>query len=82
LIDNYFYFEKITISGEFWCPTLVFIFQNLFLVTNVKKNMLGALNDTPFVNKNKIVINSFSLGKNENYEINPPTGPIFFGDPG
>jgi hypothetical protein len=25
--------------------------------------MLGALNDTPFVDKNKIVINSFSFGK-------------------
>jgi hypothetical protein len=30
--------------------------------------MLGALNDTPFVDENKIVINSFSWG-NKNYEI-------------
>jgi hypothetical protein len=28
-----------------------------------QKHMLGALNDTPFVDRNKIVINSFSLGK-------------------
>jgi hypothetical protein len=43
--------------------------------------MLGALNDTPFVDKNKIVIDSFSWG-NKNYIIKSSTHPIFFGDPG
>jgi hypothetical protein len=52
---NYF-FPKI------WCPTPVFIFQILFWVKKPQENMLGALNDTLFVDKNK-VINRFSLGK-------------------
>jgi hypothetical protein len=55
---NFFYFVKITFSGKFWCPTPASIFQILFHIKNVK-NMLGALNDTSFVDKNKIFINSF-----------------------
>jgi hypothetical protein len=39
----------------------------------------GALNYTPFVDKNKIVISSFSLGSNKNNKIK---SPIFFGDLG
>jgi hypothetical protein len=38
--------------------------------------MLGVLNQHPFVDKNKIVINSFLWG-NKN-----KTHPIFFGNPG
>jgi hypothetical protein len=59
---NFFYFVKITFSGKFQCPTPVFIFEILLLVRNAK-NTLGALNDTPFVDTYKLVINSISLGK-------------------
>jgi hypothetical protein len=41
--------------------------------------MLGALNDTPFIYKNKIVINSFSW-ENKNYKTK--SIQYFFGDPG
>jgi hypothetical protein len=61
---NFFYFVEITFSRNVWCQTPVFILQILFLV----RNMLGALNDTPFVDKNKIVINSLPWG-NKNYKI-------------
>jgi hypothetical protein len=46
--------------------------------------MLRALNNTPFGDKNKIVINRvfFWGGGNKNYKINPPTCPICFDDPG
>jgi hypothetical protein len=39
--------------------------------------MLGALNDTPFVDKNKIVINSFSW-RNKNYKIKYSHPPHIF----
>jgi hypothetical protein len=47
------YFIKFMFAGKVWCPTLVFKFYF----------WLEALNDTLFVDKNKIVIISFSLGK-------------------
>jgi hypothetical protein len=57
---SFFYFAKITFSGKIWCPTQVSMI--LFSVIKVK-NTLGAKNDTPFVDRNKIVINNLSLGK-------------------
>jgi hypothetical protein len=63
-----FYFVKITSSGNFWCPTPVYILQILFL---------GVLNDTLFIYKNKIVINSFSWG-NKNYKIKSSHPPHIF----
>jgi hypothetical protein len=39
--------------------------------------MLGALNDTPFIDKNEIIINSFSLG-NKNYKIKSSHLPQIF----
>jgi hypothetical protein len=42
--------------------------------------MLGALNDTPFVDKNKIVIDSFPLKKENLYNIILPNAPYFAGD--
>jgi hypothetical protein len=60
---NFFYFAKITFSGKFWCPTLAFIFPILIQVRNVKNTYKEQLNNTPFVDKHEIVINSFSLRK-------------------
>jgi hypothetical protein len=39
--------------------------------------MLGALNDTPFVDKNKIVTNRF-LGGDKNYKIKSSQPPHIF----
>jgi hypothetical protein len=39
--------------------------------------MLGALNDTHFVDENKIVINSFSF-ENKNYKIKSSYPPYIF----
>jgi hypothetical protein len=44
--------------------------------------MLGAFNDTPFVDRNKIVIYNFSFGEIKIVKYNPPTRPIYFGDLG
>jgi hypothetical protein len=78
---NFFYFVKITFPENFWCPTTVFIFQMLFPVRSIKKNMLEALDETPFVDKNKIVINSFLWG-NKNYKIKSSHPTHIFCDPG
>jgi hypothetical protein len=42
---------------------LVICISNSISSWKRQEHILGALNDTPFVDKNKIVINSFSLGK-------------------
>jgi hypothetical protein len=39
--------------------------------------MLGALNETPFVDKNRIVINSLSWG-NKNYKMKSSHPPYIF----
>jgi hypothetical protein len=39
--------------------------------------MLGALNDTSFIDKNKIIINSF-LWENKNYKIKSSQPPPHF----
>jgi hypothetical protein len=44
--------------------------------------LLGALNDTPFVDKNKIVINIVFLWGDKNYKIKSSHPPHIFGDPG
>jgi hypothetical protein len=64
----FFYFVKNVVFRKILESNLDIYISNFIPSEKGQEHMFVALNDTHFVNKHKIFINSFSLG-NRNYEI-------------